>query len=301
MGKGNAAALAVPGLAIKGLVADEVLAKVEPHLIDAATGKSPTELRKVTAHVIHSYAPDRAARDERDDYEARSLHASTTIGGMGVGNFSLHPAGMEMVMTAIHALSKPFAGANRSPAQRRADAMITMAELAMRAGQLPIVGGVKPHVTVVCTLPALTREPGAAGADYAFGATTSAEWARRFACDASVARTVFGPDSRILDAGRSMRTFSAAQLRAIVARDASCIWGHCDAPPGWCDGHHIRHWADGGETTVDNGALLCGRHHDRVHVDGHAIVKTGSGRYRVDLTPGSDPNWQGHTTRRRRT
>jgi hypothetical protein len=124
-----------------------------------------------------------------------------------------------------------------------------------------------------------------------FGTTTSAEWARRFACDAAVSRIVMGAASEIRDAGRTVRTFTAAQTRAIVARDRHCIWTGCDAPPGWCDAHHIIHWADGGPTDVDKGVLLCGRHHDRVHNAHHAITRQPDGTYTVDIRPGSDPTW----------
>ena len=107
---------------------------------------------------------------------------------------------------------------------------------------------------------------------------------------------VTGPASEILDAGRATRTFTAAQLRAIVARDRHCIWTGGDAPAGWCDGHHIQHWADDGPTDLDNGVLLCGRHHDRVHNGHHAITREPDGTYTVDKRPGSDPSW---TTRNR--
>jgi hypothetical protein len=210
---------------------------------------------------------------------------------MGIGNWVLHPAGQEIVQTAIHALSKPIPGDDRSAAQRRADALITMAELALRSGQLPITGGVKPHVTVIVPASTLADTAGAPGAVYAFGAATGAHWARRFACDAAVSRIVMGPASEILDAGRTVRTFTAAQTRAIVARDRHCSWPSCDAPPGWCDAHHIKHWADSGPTDVTNGVLLCGRHHDRVHNGHHAITRAPDGHYTVDLRPGSDPIW----------
>jgi hypothetical protein len=257
--------------------------------VRAATWKNPVELRRVCAHVVHSCAPDRAARDEQDDYAARALHASTTIAGMGVGNFTLHPAGMETFLTALHAMSRPVVGDDRSHAQRRADALISMAELALRCGQLPITGGVKPHVTVTAQLDTLTGADGAPAADYAFGATSSGEWARRFGCDAEVSRIVFSPAGEILDAGRATRTFTAAQRRAITARDRHCIWPGCDAPPAWCDAHHCLHWAHGGRTDLTNAALLCGRHHDRTHVHGHAIIRTHTGPYQVDLHTGSDP------------
>ena len=36
-------------------------------------------------------------------------------------------------------------------------------------------------------------------------------------------------------------------------------------PPNWCDAHHVRHWADGGHTTLTNLTLLCAHHHTWVH------------------------------------
>lgn len=226
--------------------------------------------------------------DETTDYDRRELHAATILDGVGVGSWTLHPVGHETVMTALHAASHPVAGDDRSPAQRRADALITVAEIALRSGELPITGGVKPHVTVITSCATLADQPGAPAADYAFGAVTSGEWARRVACDAEVSRVVTGPAGEILDVGRASRTFTAAQTRAIVARDRSCIWPGCNTPPGWCDVHHKKHWATGGVTSVDNGALLCGRHHDRVHAHHHAIRLGRYGRMEVDTRPGSD-------------
>jgi hypothetical protein len=129
-----------------------------------------------------------------------------------------------------------------------------------------------------------------------FGTVISPTWARRFLCDAAVSRIVMGAASEILDAGRATRTFTAAQVRAITARDHHCIWPGCDIPAAWSDAHHIHHWADGGNTSVDNGVLLCGRHH-RVHLYGHAIIKKRNGRYTVDLRKGSESNWLGPRSR----
>jgi hypothetical protein len=286
---------------VRGRVPDEALRKAEPILVDAATWKTPRELGKVCAHLVHSCSPDKATRDEKDDYAARSLHASVTIGRMGVGNFVLHPAGMELLLAALNACSTHEDGDTRTPQQRRADALLTMAELALRGGTLPDSGGVKPQVSVVVNLDTLTGTTGAPGADYGYGATSSGEWARRYSCDASIARIVFGPDGEILDSGRATRTFTTAQRRAIIARDRCCIWPGCDAPPAWCDCHHCVHWGHDGVTSVENGALLCGRHHDRVHANGHAIIKTTTGPYKINPQHGSDPNWQGHHHRPRRT
>lgn len=108
---------------------------------------------------------------------------------------------------------------------------------------------------------------------------------RRIACDGEVTRIIFGPDSQILNIGRSKRTFTKEHRRAIVARDRTCVWPGCDAPPHVCEIHHaIRHWADNGDTTPSNGALLCRHHHHRV--DGEKIAMTYDDRWTVHL-PGT--------------
>jgi hypothetical protein len=88
---------------------------------------------------------------------------------------------------------------------------------------------------------------------------------RRIACDSQVTRIVFGPDSQILDVGRTQRTVTGQLRKAVIARDKHCVLGQCDQPPSRCEVHHaLQHWADGGQTSVTNAALLCWYHHDLV-------------------------------------
>ncbi|MCK0116778.1 HNH endonuclease [Isoptericola sp. S6320L] len=94
---------------------------------------------------------------------------------------------------------------------------------------------------------------------------------RRLACDSELSRIVFGPDSQVLDVGRSRRTVTGQLRRAVITRDRHCTWPGCEEPPSRCEVHHaVTHWADGGGTSVDNGALLCWHHHDRV--DGQGVT-----------------------------
>ena len=105
---------------------------------------------------------------------------------------------------------------------------------------------------------------------------------RRIACDSDVTRIVFGPDSQILNIGRTRRIFTKEHRRAVVARDRHCVWPDCEAPPHVCEIHHaVRHWADDGETTPSNGALLCRFHHHRV--DGENIAMTYANGWAFDL------------------
>jgi hypothetical protein len=93
----------------------------------------------------------------------------------------------------------------------------------------------------------------------------SVESIRQIACDCSIIRIVFGPDSEIIDVGRKTRAVNPAQRRAVIARDRHCTWGRCRRPAAWCDVHHIIHWADGGKTVLTNLTLLCRYHHTLTH------------------------------------
>ena len=96
---------------------------------------------------------------------------------------------------------------------------------------------------------------------------------RRLAGCGDVNRILFSPDSEVINLGRSHRLFTPAQRRALIARDQGCTWPGCTAPPAICESHHARvHWADGGDTNLANGALLCFHHHDLV--DTRSITMT---------------------------
>ena len=97
------------------------------------------------------------------------------------------------------------------------------------------------------------------------GVPVDPETVRRLACDASIVPIVLGSESEVLDVGRATRTIPPAVRRAIDLRDAGCTWPGCDAPPSWCDAHHIEHWAHGGTTTLENLRLVCRRHHTAIH------------------------------------
>jgi hypothetical protein len=91
------------------------------------------------------------------------------------------------------------------------------------------------------------------------------ESVRRLACDASIRRVVMAGPSQPLDVGRRTPVVSPALRRAVIVRDGHCRFPGCDRPHSWCDAHHVRHWADGGATSLANLILLCRRHHRLLH------------------------------------
>ena len=101
------------------------------------------------------------------------------------------------------------------------------------------------------------------------GIRVGQETARRIACDASTITMRRGAEGDVLDVGRRTRTVSPALRRALAARDGQCRFPGCAARR--CDAHHVRHWADGGETALSNLVLLCRRHHRAVHEEGFRV------------------------------
>ena len=91
------------------------------------------------------------------------------------------------------------------------------------------------------------------------GEHLSAQAVRRLACDAEILPMILGGPSGVLDVGRSQRLVTLALWLALIARDKHCVFPGCRRPPIACDAHHIVHWVDGGPTSLDNLALLCGR------------------------------------------
>ncbi len=99
----------------------------------------------------------------------------------------------------------------------------------------------------------------------------AAETSRRLACDCGVVHWLEDADGTALDIGRRTRSIPPAIRRALDRRDGDCRFPGCTARHH-VDAHHIRHWADGGETRLDNLLLLCRHHHRLVHEDGYSLV-----------------------------
>jgi hypothetical protein len=111
----------------------------------------------------------------------------------------------------------------------------------------------------------------------------SADTSGRMACDASLVVMHHGRDGTVLDVGRQRRTVPPAIRRALAARDRRCRFPGCTSRR--CDAHHIRHWVNGGATSLDNVLLLCRSHHRDVHEGGFRVERDADGTvtfYRPD-------------------
>ncbi len=114
------------------------------------------------------------------------------------------------------------------------------------------------------------ENPGAPGQSaFEGGAHVPAETSQRIACDAGKVVMTHDSDGKILDLGRKTRIISPALRRALTHRDQGCRFPGCGLK--FCDAHHVRHWAQGGQTRLDNLVLLCRRHHRCVHEEGYRV------------------------------
>jgi hypothetical protein len=298
---------------IAGLAKDTDLAatqRVEAGLVEVAKLVDPVRFSAELAVIRDAYRKDGTGEKDSDDTDKRRLSIAASLSGMfSVGGWLPAESGA-LVKTAIDAFAKPKPGDTRTPAQRRADALVEVIRLGLAAAGVPSQHGVRPTLLVTTTVqpdpatPAEPVRPGPAAADVngncadntcpadapiglrfgpgvvPGGGLISRTTVERLACDATVRRIIFGPDGEVLDLGRAARTVTPAQWMALVTRDGGCVLPHHDCPPAHCQAHHWkRPWVEGGETNVADMALTC--------TWGHTLVHEGRARLFLD----EDQRW----------
>jgi hypothetical protein len=166
--------------------------------------------------------------------------------------------------------------------QKRADALVAMADLAMTA----LASDGKPACAadkyqVIVHVDAGPAEDVSAETSEQRRCTLesdachfplAATVARRLACDATLVTVVEDSAGAVLNVGRRTRTIPPAIRRALTLRDSGCRFPGC-CETRFVDAHHIHHWCDGGETSLDNLVLLCRHHHGLLHQERFAIVQ----------------------------
>lgn len=224
-------------------------------------------------------------------HDHRYVRAYTDEDGMLVVRARLEPEAGAMLLKALDAAQDRLHRSGTAPAsppgngetlpgkpepdhdQKRADALALVAECALGrglSGAEATTGGDHHQVVVHVDAKALVEGNETGHAALEGGCNVSAETSRRISCDASKVVMKHGDDGRILDVGRKTRTVPPAIRRALAFRDRGCRFPGCGVRV--CDAHHVRHWADGGATRLDNLVLLCRRHHRAVHEEGFRVV-----------------------------
>ncbi|MEU4401609.1 HNH endonuclease signature motif containing protein [Micromonospora orduensis] len=241
-------------------------------LVDWSGQFDPTLLRRLGTRILDHVAPDladhaaRAALDADDRRATRDRHltlSEQTDGRLRLTGI-LDTEAAAVLRAALDPLTAPSGSDDqRTAGQRRHDALADICRLALRTGELPENGGDPAQIVITAGYDTLTRQLSAGALDTGLHLTPEA--VRRLACDAAILPAVLDGTGQVLDVGRQRRLVTGPLRRALVLRDRGCAFPGCDRPPRWCDAHHIRHWADGGPTSLANAVLLCPHHHRHVH------------------------------------
>ena len=155
--------------------------------------------------------------------------------------------------------------------------------MALTGGKLGRTGGQRTHLVIIASVETLAGVRAAAPAQMDGVGPIPQETAQRHSCDATVSWLV-GKAEVERETGHAHRQIPPSTRRALVARDRGCVVHGCHQPASWCDGHHLVFWSHGGETKLDNLALVCGRHHRMLHEEGWTLERS-SGRW-VTKPPG---------------
>ncbi len=248
--------------------------ETEDQLLPVAREGSTDGLRRHIRDAEHRADRESLKKQERRQQALRSASLNRRGDGMWELYARLPSEPGEQLAVALEAFRTPDGPdtpmvEQRSSDKRTADALSDLVRAVLRGG-VPIAGGVRPQLNVTIPIELLSPDGEGSGVTDHGGVLSSAA-VQRLSCYAAVRWILTRGSTEILDVGRTKSRWSTAQRRALVVRDGGCRGPGCDRPPAWCDAHHVKWWSQDGTTSLDNGLLLCRRHHRLVHDDGWSL------------------------------
>src|SRR5205823_8426531 len=222
----------------------------------AANTHDPGQFAGITKDCKHRSDAEGALAEANRAYERRYLHVGEPQDGLVRVDGLLDTEGGATLRAALNAHMMPSKEDDRTPGQRRADALV---EICRRPGKLSSDGaGPRPQLIITASVDTLAGIPGAPAARLDSGAMIPSATVQRLACDAAITRiTALGEfDQEVTHASRSI---PAATRRALAARDQHCVFASCDRLPVWCDGHHLVFWTHGGRPGCPTSRWSAGR------------------------------------------
>jgi hypothetical protein len=264
-----------PLAAVRRRVGGEAFDPDEASLVERASTLRHCDFLGVLAYWFQAADPNGVEQDAQAQRDARRLHLSQSFEGAWFLDGLLDPISGEAFSKVLRSIEDELFAADwaaakeelgdevsaaslaRTPAQRRADALVEMARrpAAMPSGaRLP-----KPLVTVLVGYETFAGRV----CELASGAVVTPGSLLPWLTDAYVERVVFeGPD-RVKNVGVRRRLFSGATRRAVEVRGKECFSEFCDVPADECDIDHIRPHGEGGLTVDENGRPACSYHNRR--------------------------------------
>lgn len=261
----------------------KALQAAEAQLEERGSDADSADAESAVSEGVSAKTPStQSALPSRRDVSPASVSAETSPAG-----FVLPPL-PDAVPSGVSAETP-----SRSISQRRADAFEhILGRFLAGKGSASAAGA---HELVVhIAHDALRDVPESSGASFENGTPVAVETARRLGCDGALLGVVEGDKGEPLAVGRRTRAVPSAIRRALRVRDGGCRFPGCDRSR-YTHAHHIKHWADGGETNLDNLVTLCSQHHRLVHEGGYGVrAKEGEIRFtrpdgRVIPPAGSPP------------
>lgn len=229
--------------------------------------------------------------------EKRYLYLTHQPDGMTRLNGLLDPESAAIVAAAYDAALSPRRGPRfvdpednaraeatardpRTNEQLALDTFVDLIRVATLADDGKVLGSRKPAVQVLVTDSDLRARRGVGFLD-GQSEVVSIETVERLGCADGFLPIAFSDDGQGMNVGHAQRFHTTRQRMPIAARDGGCLMLDCDRPPSWCEVHHIVEWQHGGETSVQDGVLLCRYHHHWMHNTGWQIIRDGSEYFAV--------------------
>ncbi len=265
----------------------------EKSLVDNARTLSFDAFDRTVKYWVDAADPRGADEEFGKKIERRSLHLSETFDDMTRLDAWLDPLSAEEFRVEFERLEeiefqKDWAEARvelgdeasaldlrRSPAQRRADALV---EMARRSASTPIDSEGKPPRYIINLVMSwstfvaeLAAHQGVGDGDpvtlsdgrvceLESGTIVPPSFALPQALAGQVRRLVMGPEGHVLDFGRTKRFFDGGLREALILRDRTCDHEGCGLPARRCEADHRRSWGRDGPTSERNGRMYCKSH-----------------------------------------
>jgi len=296
LGRAQAAEIAAPLLTAADHAAPELTETACAQLVELAQALPATAVAEAARAWASVLDPDGIEPVEQAAFEKRFLTLGRARGGLvkltglltieqaatvrAVIDAHINPrAGVSFTAAANDGDPSETAGLQEPPAdtrtagQKRVDVLHAVFAAQARATDAPTMGGA--HPTLLITITRETYETGA-GPAWIDGEDepVTARTARRIADAGGYQEAETTREGAVLTLGRTQRCFTPHQRKALAIRDKGCVIPGCTIPARWCEIHHVTPWQHGGQTNLDNAALLCWYH--------HATIDTGPYQLRVD-------------------
>ena len=249
----------------------------EELLVGEATRLRYGQFARALAYWVQLADPDGAEADARRGHDARRLSLSQTLGDMWCLDGLLDPISGAVVSEGLRRIEDELFRADwaeargrvgegvcgadlaRTPAQRRADALV---EMARRSGAAPPGARLpEPLFTVLVGYETFAGRI----CELANASVVSPGSLVRWLDEGWVERVVFDGPDRVRNVGVRRRIFSGATRRSVEVRDRECFEELCDLPAERCEIDHVQPYAAGGLTVDDNGRPACAYHNRRRH------------------------------------